>query len=353
MLRVAFALSFGLILAPRVQSQSMTEAAGQLASRISSLLPRRGTVSLDLRTMTARPPAGWSRFRSQVQDALQKVGLEVTDTAQPDSRLRVTLSESARGMLFIAEVSSGENRQVTLLPWTAPGTPDKPRTTLVDKPLWEQPEPVLDILLLDSAMYVLSPAKVSSYQMTNGKWTLLETAPLSLTRPIPRDPRGRIQRAADGFRAYVPGATCTGATQPALKVTCTAGNETWDQVRWVTDRNLLESDQVRGAFYSAIGGGQPIAGAEQWGSDVAGIDNPCGPGNVVVAAGAGTNPERDQVQVYEIAGGQAFAASEALTLPGAVTTLWPAESRGQATLVVRNSQTGNYEASRLRLACAE
>jgi len=47
------------------------------------------------------------------------------------------------------------------------------------------------------------------------------------------------------------------------------------------------------------------------------------------------------------------ARSEPISLPGPVTALWPAVEPAQATLVVRNSNTGNYEASRLAVACAE
>jgi len=344
MLRVAFALSFGLILAPSAHAQPMPEAAGQLASRISSLLPRRATVSLELRSLAARAPDGWSGFRGQLQDSLQKAGVEVADTTtQPDTKVRVTLAESAQGLLFVAEVTSGDNRQVAMLPWIAPRNDGKPRIALVNKLVWKQPEPVLDLLMLNSGtqMLVLSPAKLSSYQMTDGKWISTGTAPLGLTRPIPRDPRGRIQSAPDGFRVYVPGTTCTGAIQPALKLTCVAGNEPWTsdpKMRWITDRNSLESDAT---------------GAEVWGSDAARIENVCGAGSVVIASGAGSQQERDQVQAYEIADGQASAASEPLTLPGAVTALWPSESRGQVTLVVRNSQTGDYAASRLGVACPE
>ena len=46
-------------------------------------------------------------------------------------------------------------------------------------------------------------------------------------------------------------------------------------------------------------------------------------------------------------------ASDPLPLPGPVTALWPAETRSQATLVVHNLQTGEYEASRLGLACTQ
>jgi len=357
MLRVAFALLF-TILAPLVEAQPLADAAGQLAPRISSLLPRRATVSLDFRSLTAKAPDGWSSFRAQLQAALQKAGVEMVSTATtppdarvPDARVTITLAESAQGLLFVAEVTSAENHQVAMLPWTQPRTETKPRLTLVNRPLWEQPEPVLDLLLLNSGaqMLVLGTSSVTSYQWNGGKWTFVSAAPLALARPMPRDPRGRILSASDGFRVYVPGTSCSGSTQPSLKLTCTAGNETWNGVRWVSDRNVLESDQTRGSFYAPVV--PPASGAESWGSDVAAADTSCTQGTMVIATNAGA--EREQVQAYEVAGGQASVASAPLSLPGPVTAMWSSETRGQITVVVRDAQTGEYAASRLGLACAE
>lgn len=377
MLRVGFALSFGLILAAMAEAQSTGEAAGQLAARIFSLLQRRATVSLEFRNLTPLDPSEWLSFRSALSDELRKSGLETAGTSSPEWRVRVTLSESSRGLLLVAEVISGENRQVVMLPWNAPPLADpKPRVKISKIPIWEQPEPVLDFLLLDSgsALVVLGSSKVSSYRLASGKWLSTGIAALVLARPLARDQRGRMEGGQTGFRVYVPGTTCSGTLDPALRLTCSAGNEAWPvnprdpglAVRWATDRNLLETDGVRGAFYSAAPNlfaatdgrildraGDPISSADAWGSDVASIESPCGPSSFVLAAGAGDNPERDHVQAFEISSGRAVAASEPLGLPGRVTALWPAETRGQATLVVRNSKTGNYEASRLGVACAE
>ena len=52
-------------------------------------------------------------------------------------------------------------------------------------------------------------------------------------------------------------------------------------------------------------------------------------------------------------GGQATAQSEPMSLAGPVLALWPADAPSEATVVVRNLKTGNYEASRLGLACAQ
>ena len=65
----------------------------------------------------------------------------------------------------------------------------------------------------------------------------------------------------------------------------------------------------------------------------------------IVVSGAGEG--EDQMQAYEITGGQVRAVSEPLPLPGPVTALWP------ASVVLHNLRTGNYEASRLAMACAE
>jgi hypothetical protein len=373
MLRVAFALLFGWIVLLPAQAQPMGEAAAQLASRISSLLQRRGTVSLEVQNLTQLAPAESSSFRTALEEELRKSGLEMAATAQPEFRLRVTLSENARGLLFVAEALAGENRQVTMLPWNMPPrAAAKPRIKITMQPIWEQAEPVLDLLLVDSGstLLVLGPGKVSSYRMTNGKWTPAGAAPISLARPLPRDPRGRMASGETGLRVYLPDTTCSGTLQPEFKLTCSPGNERWPvsgfEVRWQTGRNLLESENPRGAFYTMAAGliatadgriqdrnGEPVSGADGWGSDVAAVDNPCGADSVVVASKAGDGRERDEVQAYELVNGLARAASEPLSLPGPVTALWPAETPGQTTLVIRNSKTGNYEASRLGLACAE
>lgn len=321
-------------------------------------------------------PADLSNFRSALEEELRKTALQMTAT-QPEIRVRITISENARGQLLVAETLSGDNRMVTLLPWSAPpGEETKPRLRILRKPVWDQPAPVLDLLLFnsESELLVLSPAAISSFRMADGKWMLTGAVPLSLARLPARDPRGRIESAPGGFRVYLPGTTCSGALQPALKLTCTPGNETWPVnprdasfvARWVTDRNVLESEGFQGAFYAAANGwfsttdhriidrsGNPLAVTDAWGSDFASVDNSCGRNPTVLVSSPGDSPDRDQARAYEVASGHARPASEPMPLPGPITALWPAETQGQATLVVRNSKTGNYEASRLGVACAE
>jgi hypothetical protein len=347
MIRVIPALLFGSVLllpvamAAQTPDQSMNSAAAQLAARTSSLLPRRATVSLELQNLTQIPGAQWSNFRKLLQDELRKAGVETAGVGtQPESgiaaRLRVTLSENARGPLLVAEVFTGDNRQIAMLPWGLPArAQSKPRITLTQKLILTQAEPILDMLLVDSdsQMLILDAGQIVSFRWMGNKWTPSATASVVLPRPVPRDPRGRLETTAGGFEAFLPVGTCTGAWNPELKLTCGGGTANWPGTfgtHWAADRNFLEGDASAPGF-----------------ADRASIANPCGAGTVDIASSL--DNEHDSVRVWD----GADPVSDALPLPGPVTALWPAESPGQATLVVRNLQTGQYEASRLGLACTE
>src|SRR4029077_17360445 len=128
-----------------------------------------------------------------------------------------------------------------------------PRMRITMQPMWTQADPILDVLLDSAAnMLVLSPGKLSSYKMVDGKWTLAGVAAISVARTLPRDPRGRLA----GPHAYLPGATCV--LQPDSRIACTPDNARWplnsSMVRWQPDRNLLEAEGMRGAFYSTAVG---------------------------------------------------------------------------------------------------
>ncbi|HXA63844.1 MAG TPA: hypothetical protein VNV82_01765 [Bryobacteraceae bacterium] len=375
MTRVVFALLFGWVTVAIGPAQSPAEVAAQLAARISSQLQRHPTVSLELQNLSPLTSADLSGFGRALEEELRKSGLPMT-AMRPETRVRITASENTRGLLLVAEIFSGENRTVMIQPWIAPPRSEtKPRVTILRTPIWDQPEPVLDLLLLDSGseLLVLSPAAVSTFRMTGGKWIPGDVAALSLARPPARDPRGRIENVPAGFRVYLPGTTCSATLQPALKVACAPGNDAWPMNlgdanlvdRWVTDRNVLESPSFQTAFYAGANGwfsttdhrildraGNALA-VGMWGSDFAQIENPCVPDPTVLASVSSGNPDQDQTQAFEIASGRATPVSEPMTLPGPITALWPAETSGQATLVVRNSKTGNYEASRLGVACTQ
>jgi hypothetical protein len=77
----------------------------------------------------------------------------------------------------------------------------------------------------------------------------------------------------------------------------------------------------------------------------------CGAGWQVLA----TSPSEgsDSVRVYEVPDRDPVAVSAVVDFSGAISALWT-EGRGDTAVVVtRNSETGNYEAFRLAVACSQ
>jgi hypothetical protein len=377
MLRAGFALLFGLGMLLRIQAQPLAEAAPAMARSIFSLLPRRATASLEFQALAPAAPVEWSSFRSALRDELRKSGVDLKDTGQSESRVRIVVSENPRGLLLVAEVVGNDTRQVVMVPWgrlNAVGA--RPGLRIQMTPITELTEPILDVWMSDSGLdlLVLTPSKVIAMHLTDGKWSLNGQASLPVSRPIPRDPRGRLEALSGSLGVYLPATTCTGQVGPRPIFSCEAVISRWSlstfepiQVRWVTDRNVLETDSVGGSFYTAAMGwfasasgkvlnreGE-VPGTHNWGSDLAAIANPCGSAEskIVIVAGAGESNQQDQVQAFSPPPEPPAAVSAPVPLPGAVTALWSAERTAQATLVIRNSTTGNYEASRLSLACTQ
>jgi hypothetical protein len=128
--------------------------------------------------------------------------------------------------------------------------------------------------------------------------------------------------------------------QLELKLACSPDIATWQSaaLRWTPDRNVLQPEAPSRSF-------------EGWGSNTAGIANPCGNGQAIFADSP--SDEHDSVRAYQVTDGQPTPLSEPLPLPGPVTALWPEASGQGAILVVHNLQTGEYEASRLGVACSQ
>jgi hypothetical protein len=242
------------------------------------------------------------------------------------------------------------------------------------KGVLEQPDPILDFALInaDSKLLVLGIGKISLYEMADDRWKLSSSIPLPLSRPLPRDPRGRLIAEQTVFRVWLPGTSCNGSAQPPLGANCVEGNEQWTNFRWAANRNYLEIAGMQGAFYTAAAfdaegryilagldgrirdrANEPVNGAAGWGSDVAGPFAACGSSSLVVGTKAGGRDVPDSLEAYEMATGAAVPASEPMALSGPVTALWPGGDRDHVNVIVRNLRTGNYEASRVRLACTQ
>jgi len=260
---------------------------------------------------------------------------------------------------------------------------------------------------------VLDSEKVSLYRMQNGKWQLEQALEIVHARPWPRDLRGRLVPARDHLLdAYLPGVICQSTAAMPLSLNCRESDDPWPLVPgtlsggapsvfpsagmangvsvaipqmkafFAPSRNFFTGALTPGVgkfmtvpkFYSAaplprdkytlwlfaaidgqvhmVDGVSDQAAKLEWGNDLAGVRTACGAGWQILATNAGNGAE-DSVRAYEIVDRDPAAVSAPIEMPGETTALWTESKGDTAVAVVRNRETGNYEAFRLAMSCSQ
>jgi hypothetical protein len=306
-----------LLLIPiALRADALEDAARALAVKIASHLEARETARITVRNLTSMAAPDVGRAQSTIETALRK---SVRNPVAID--IAFTVSENIKGYLLIAQMQKGETESVEMVdfkPEPHAGAPVLlPITRIL---LLDQPEPILDVLASGSQLLVLEPDRLTRYELLESKWTAAESAPLAA--PPVRDPRGRIEIAADSVVVFLPGATCRGAIQP-LNFHCepVSSDFTLDRtpVHFTPGRNTIEP------------------------ADFGDTVTIC-PGRSLASGKGGPNAP-DTIAMFD----GATPVSETLDFPGPVTALWPAT--GGALAVVRNLKTKRYAAYSLSVAC--
>jgi hypothetical protein len=331
------------LLAPPVAlAQSWGDAVKQLAARIVGQVHSTVSVAFENRSSLAAVDA--DAIRSSLEEQLRAGGLALGES---ETKLRVAVSEDLTHYLLTAQTGA----QVNIVSWRKPpATAPEYRVSIKRTAVWEQRDPILDVAPINdgAGMLVLETDRMVQYSKVDGQWRIEKPSSLSFSRPMPRDPRGRLMGTP----------LAPGLSGP-------------NPLRWVAGRNYFDGDE-RGMFFTSaqtadgellagIDGrtrlytqrGEAVLTIDNWGSDIAAIASDCGSKRQVLATGPGTDGASDHLQAFEFSGAAYAAVSEPLTLAGPVTALWPAESKDQVTLVVHNRQTGMYEASRVSLSCTQ
>jgi hypothetical protein len=371
----------------------------ELAHQIAALTGP-GTITLTIRNNSSIPTDEIPAIRRSLLNGLTTLGITVRAGTDAATIIRVTLSQSARAGLWVAEVQQGPETRVAMVsvanaaPAAKPqGTPVLLRKTL----LLTQADPILDAQLVPltpgaPSLVVLSADQIAIYRGGDdgGAWTKEQTFDIIHGRPYPRDLRGRLQPQSDGaFKAYLPGVVCSASQQttvtgPKLAVDCADSDDPWPlgsrSAFYNSGRDYFTGVMVPNAggdaspFYSVaelLGrrgtamvftevGGQvrisdgaslkALAGSRDWGSDIAGVQSDCGAGAELLAASSGDTAQ-DSLLAYEVSGHDAIAVSPPLPLDGQVTALWPANGTAPATMILKLEQPLQYEAYRVSLVC--
>jgi len=357
-----------------------------------------GAVALEMGNRSSLSKQETDEIGRGLRAQLESLGARTVTPEQAAATVTVTLSENLQSYLWVAEIRQGANDflvvMVSLPRSDAPvSVREAPPLTIRKTPLWAQPQPILDVAVMDdsatpSHIAVLDPEKIAFYRMAEGRWQMEQSLPVTHSRPWPRDMRGKLILRQDRLLdIYLPGVYCQSQSASSLSVVCRGSDDPWPLSLqfplggfFTATRNLFTGVLSPGVgkqsstakFYSAAPLPRPsytlwvFAGVDgtvrlldgiteqvsrlNWGSDIASVKSSCGSGWQVLATRAGDN-SGDSIRAFEFPDREPIAVSPAVDFSGGVTALWTEAKGGSAVAVARNTETGNYEAFRLAIAC--
>jgi hypothetical protein len=282
--------------------------------------------------------------------------------------------------------------------------------------LWTQDDPILDVAVLEEGsspthIAVLDPEMVSLYRLQGGSWQQEQVLAIAHSRPWPRDLHGRLIPARDHLLdVYLPGVICLGTAALPLTLNCRDSDDPWPLIAGTLNRALsafpsaglansastlvpqmrayfaprrnfftgaltpgvgkfttvpkfysaalLSRDKYTLWLFAAIDGQTHLvdgvsdqAAKLGWGSDLTSVKTACGAGWQVLSSSA--DQTEDAVRAYEFPDRDPVAVSAAVDFSGPITALWTEPKGDTAIAVVRNRETGSYEAFRLAMACGQ
>jgi hypothetical protein len=390
-------LVLAVLLAVPADAQNWAGAEEQLAGKIVSATGPK-TIALEVLNRSSLSPSTTDDIRRNLLTQLAVLGARFVAPEQAAATVRVSLSEDLHSHVWIAEIRQGTNSPsivMVSLPRSAPLSVEPEAAAIVLRriPLWSQPEPILDVAVIDgnpARMLVLDGNGVTAYRLQDNRWQAEQSSPIVHSRPWPRDLRGRLVRSKDNlFDAYLPGVHCRSSAGGPLAMTCYDSDDPWSigtdlsglNASFTSTRNFFSGALSPGvgkqtmapAFYSAAalprgptvswllatvdgqvhlldGSTDQVMEKLGWGSEIASVHSGCGSGWQVLATAPGDG-RSDAVRVFEVAGRESVAAGAPLDVSGAVTALWTESSGTGAVAVAHSFETGRYEAFRLILTC--
>jgi hypothetical protein len=389
---LAFAIAILFLSAPlRCESGPWDDAASELAGQIAAHLGRNASITFEMQNRSALGADEIAEAARALRAQLRSRGVRVLVTKHPVPKVVVTLTDNARGVLWIAQIQRGDAQDVVMAQALKPQaypTPGPEALVLRSTPVFEQAIPILDLAQIsppgatEPMLLVLDTEKVALYSKQESGWVIQQSLPLARSNPWPRDPRGRlVVREAGAFEAFTPGSKCQGTLTPSLMLDCTASDAGWPvgsddstAAHFVTERNYFDGKMTTSGqqnqapeFFTTASvpaepaqfriyanldgrarmfgkGPQPVAVFDGWGSDIVTVRSGCRDGFQILATSSGSLSQADSIRAFSIRGREAVPASAPVEFRGPITALWPTPDGAAALAVQRNLATGMYDA---------
>jgi hypothetical protein len=283
-----------------------------------------------------------------------------------------TIAENHREYVLVAELQREGDAVTEIVRFRREPVVPAARAALEKRLLWEQEDPILDVVIDEERMLVLGPARLDMYARLNTSWEQIESK--SLKTVAARDPRGKLQVSGDSVTAFLPDKVCRGRWKPMLEIECASGGALMDvageRVKFTPGRNTLEApgwppffslvslnegprrmyliSGLDGRTHMYDSNKQTVSAFDAWGTDFV-TTAACGSGFTILATSPAGRDSSDSLTAYEIVDSKPAQRSDPVDFPGPVITLWPA-GKG-ATAVARHVATGRYAAYDVTMDC--
>ncbi len=236
-------LFLAICCAQPAQAQGTRAAAAELARRILAIAGASPAISFHFTSRSSVGVTQAAALRSELQSALQSQGAKFVASASGAVEVDVTLSQSWRNLLLVAQVTRGSATRVVMIPFAPPSAESEtsqPVVSLSRHFVWRQRAPFLAFLSWRFAtesspyLWILEPGRLVLYRHETGEWRASAGARIPHSEPWPRDVRGALWvepaisapggvSAPPELRATLPGVTCSMPLAPVsgrLPLTC-------------------------------------------------------------------------------------------------------------------------------------
>jgi hypothetical protein len=397
--RIARLLLLIPVLAVAAKAMDWSVPEQQLARKISAVTGL-GTVSLTVENRSSLNRRDVDIIQNGLRSTLAALNVRFATTEPASATAAITLSENPDSYVWVGEIRRGSDEtKVVMVSTPRPATSvlrDTVPLSLRKTLLFSQMDPILDVAVLEEGtaalrIAVLDPEKLSLYRMQGGKWQQEQAFEVAHREPWPRDVRGRLIPGADHtLEVYLPGVICR--TNLGATLNCRDSDDPWPLAgkrvsiplngTFSASRNFFTgvSSPARAKtmpapqfyslaaipkekdtlwYFASISGETYVVDDSggrttktKWGSDIAGVKTSCGAGWQVLATSTYEGGQ-DSVRAYEVPDRDPVAVSGIVNFPGPISALWTEASGDSAVAVAKNPETGNYEASRLSVACSQ
>jgi hypothetical protein len=333
-----------LIMRGSASPATIEDYARELARKVAASFPVGGHLSLEVRNLSSLGANDVSVIELTLANELRDQAAPSPQNGTDVVNVRVTLSESIKSFVWAAETDRDGSAQILLLAVPRSSSnrivSSAMPVTLRSEKFWEGSQPILDAIPAKAAngdpfVMLLAPDGI---QIRNVGSDDVSIVPIPVDLRTPRDPAGRLEQTDNGILFKSRSQVCRIDIDANALVACSR-----------TD------GPPSGRVFEKLEVGVPGPTHVERGSQVIAVVSSCGAERLFLTTGTGDYTQSDAIQAFEsTAVNGVFVEkrlSDFLHLPGPVMALQFDEVTPRA--IVRNLQTGNYEAYHISITCAD